>query len=100
MKVFEIDPEQGFKLLAGTVRSQAATMVLAAGKKTGGPQNTHGGDQWLFVLEGAGQATVGGETAGIRAGSLVLIAAGEPHEISNRGNGPLKTLSFYAPPEF
>ena len=100
MNIFDIDPEQGFKLLAGTSRSQAATMVLAQGKKTGGPQNTHGGDQWLFVLAGQGKATVGGETAEIKAGSLVLIAAGEPHEISNSGEEPLKTLSFYAPPEF
>ncbi len=100
MKKMQVDPQEGFALLAGTQRSQAATMVLEKGKSVGGPDNTHEGDQWLFVLSGTGQATVSGEQADLRTGSLVLIAAGEPHQIENTGASELKTVSFYAPPQF
>lgn len=100
MKHLHIEAAAGFKVLASTDRSEAATMVLDPGSRTGGPENTHRGDQWLFVLSGTGRATVGGEEVEIEAADLVLIAAGEPHEIVNTGDVPLKTLNFYAPPEF
>jgi len=101
MKQLKVDPRQGFHVLARTERSEAATMVLDPGQGTGGPDNTHDrSDQWLFVLSGRGRATVGGSQADLEAGSMVLIEAGEPHEIENTGDGPLRTLNFYAPPEY
>lgn len=100
MKRIQIDPKEGFNLLAGTQHSQAGTLVLEPGQSVGGPDNTHEGDQWLLVLSGTGTATVSGEEAELREGTLVLIAAGEPHQVKNTGGAPLKTLSFYAPPEF
>ncbi len=100
MKHLQIRPEKGFQVIAGTARSEAATMVLAPGSSTGGPENTHDGDQWLYVLTGAGRATVAGRQLEVEAGSLLLIEAGEAHQIDNPGSSPLKTLNFYAPPEF
>lgn len=101
MQRLEIDPQQGFRLMAATRRSQAATLVLAPGHGTGGPDNRHpGSDQWLFVLAGQGEATVAGETVALAPGTLLLIEAGEAHQIVNRGAEPLKTLSLYAPPAF
>jgi mannose-6-phosphate isomerase-like protein (cupin superfamily) len=101
MKQLKIDPRQGFHVLARTERSEAATMVLDVGRSTGGPDNTHDrSDQWLFVLSGHGRATVGGSQVDLSAGTMVLIEAGDPHEIENTGDEPLRTLSFYAPPEF
>jgi mannose-6-phosphate isomerase-like protein (cupin superfamily) len=101
MKQCQIDPQDGFKVLAGTARSEAATMVLEAGESTGGPDNTHDrSDQWLFVLSGRGRATVGGSEVELGPGSLVLIEAGEPHQIDNTGDEQLRTLNFYAPPEY
>lgn len=100
MKHLHIDPSPGFTILAASPRSEAATMVLEPGGSTGGPDNTHRADQWLFVVSGTGQATVGAHRVRLEAGDLVLIEAEEPHEIVNTGQQPLKTLNIYAPPEF
>jgi len=76
-------------------------MVLAPGESTGGPDNTHKhNDQWLFVLSGRGVATVQSENFSLNPGMLLLIEAGETHEIHNTGDRPLEPLNFYAPPEY
>src|SRR5262245_24872931 len=70
----------------GNSRSQAAVMVLAPGSEEGGPDNRHAGaDQWLFVLEGTGTATVNGHKVRLKAGKAVLIEAGDRHAIRNTG---------------
>jgi mannose-6-phosphate isomerase-like protein (cupin superfamily) len=90
-----------FDVVAGTVRSQAATMVLKPGQATGGDDNVHAGsDQWLYVIAGAGEATINGRRIGLASGELLLIEAGEPHEIRNTGRDPLVTVNVYAPPEY
>jgi mannose-6-phosphate isomerase-like protein (cupin superfamily) len=101
MKLTEIDMQGGFRVLAGSDRSQAAAMVLSPGQSTGGPDNRHpGSDQWLFVVLGRGKAVVEGEERDLEEGSLLLIEAGEAHEIRNDGDRPLETLGFYAPPVY
>ena len=95
------DREAGFTVLASTSRSQAARMVLGPGEATGGPENRHAdSDQWLYVIAGRCRATVEGRTLDLEAGSLLLIEAGEAHEIANVGEEPLRTLNVYAPPEY
>jgi len=76
-------------------------MVLSAGQSTGGPSNLHPeSDQWLYVVSGQGKAIVEGKTVMIKSGALLLIEAGETHEIINEGSEPLKTFSIYAPPAY
>jgi mannose-6-phosphate isomerase-like protein (cupin superfamily) len=91
----------GFEVLGGTSRSQGAFMTLAAGEATGGPDNLHAtSDQWLFVAEGSGSATVEGKRVPLEAGDLLLVAAGESHEIRASDDAALVTLSVYAPPAY
>ncbi len=98
MELVRLDPSSGFEVLAETERSQAATMVLAPGTSTGGPENRHPqSDQWLYVISGDGTAVVEGQEHGLGAGSLLLIEAGEAHEIKSAGAQPLQTFSIYAP---
>ncbi|HEV8338982.1 MAG TPA: cupin domain-containing protein [bacterium] len=90
-----------FKVVAETARSQAATMVLKPGQSTGGDDNLHeDADQWLYVVSGKGRATVGRTTERLEKGSLLLIEAGETHEIRNAGRTLLVTINVYAPPEY
>jgi len=87
-----------FRILAGTSRSQAAMMVLDPGQSTGGADNVHPrSDQWLFVVSGPGTASVAGRTVALGAGALLLIEAGEAHEIVNTARRPLVTVNVYAP---
>lgn len=99
VKHIEVVTKMGFHVLGGSDRSQAATMVLEPGSSTGGPDNAHdASDQWLYVLSGAGVATVSShEEIPLAAGTLLLIEAGEPHEIRSTGRESLRTLNVYAP---
>lgn len=91
----------GFRVLAGTERSQGAIMTLAAGETTGGPDNRHASsDQWLFVASGSGSAIVEGERVALAAGDLLLVAAGESHEIRSADDASLVTVNVYAPPAY
>ncbi len=87
-----------FRIVGGTARSQAATMVLGPGQATGGDDNVHpDSDQWLYVVSGTGTAVVEGRRVALEAGALLLIEAGEAHEIANPGAVPLVTINVYAP---
>ena len=99
LKLDRLDDD--FKVVAQGKKSQAATMVLEIGASEGGPDNRHeGSDQWLYVLSGKGRARVGGEQITLDPGTLLLIEAGEAHEISNDGDVPLETVNIYAPPVY
>lgn len=94
-------PDGFFDIVSGTSRSQAATMVLQPGKTTGGPENRHeDSDQWIYIAGGVGSATVAGEHVALAAGCLLLIEAGETHEIRNTGDEPLVAINVYAPPAY
>lgn len=91
----------GFNVVLGNQRSQAAQMVLAPGKSEGNAQNRHrGADQWLFVISGRGTARVNDTRHALRPGSLLLIERGDRHEIRNNGETKLVTLNFYVPPAY
>ena len=92
---------KGFRVGPGNKRSQAAEMVIPPGDAEGDPSNRHrGADQWLFVVAGEGRALINGKARRIKAGSLLLIEAGDRHEIKNTGRSLLKTLNVYVPPAY
>jgi len=92
---------EGFGVVLGNRRSQAAQMVLGPGKAEGNARNRHdGADQWLFVVSDGGIARINGKRYALRAGSLFLIERGDRHEIRNTGRARLKTLNFYVPPGY
>jgi len=96
--VHTLEMERFFEVLATTPRGQAALMVLEPGARTGGPHNRHpGADQWLFVVSGRGTARVAGRQLALSPGTLLLIEAGEAHEIDNTGIEPLHTLNLIHP---
>jgi mannose-6-phosphate isomerase-like protein (cupin superfamily) len=93
--------ESHFNVVLETAEAQAAVMSLEPGETTGGPDNRHEDSaQWLFVVAGQGTALVGGEAVDLGPRTLLLIEAGEPHEIRCTGAEPLRTLNVYVPPEY
>ena len=96
-----LDFTNDFDVSIRNERSQAAVMVIAPSGHEGGTNNRHrGADQWLFVVEGAGRAIVSGRKIKLAKGSILLIEAGETHEIHNTGKAALKTLNIYVPPAY
>lgn len=92
---------KGFRTVLTERKVQSAEMVIPPGDSEGGPDNCHrGADQWLYVVAGTGVAIVEGERQPLRAGSLLVIAKGERHEIRNTGRTNLKTLNLYYPPAY
>ncbi len=92
---------QGFKVVLGNRRVQAAQMGIEPGGSEGGPRNRHRrSDQWLLVITGRGVAIVGGRRHVLKRNVLLLIEHGEHHEIKNTGKTTLKTLNFYSPPGY
>lgn len=101
MKQEQLKFTKGFRVSVGNKKAQGAVMVLAAGGKEGDANNLHrGADQWLLVTEGTGLAIINGHRIKLRSGSLLLIEAGDTHEIRNTGRGLLKTVNVYVPPAY
>ncbi|MFB6182074.1 MAG: cupin domain-containing protein [Candidatus Magasanikbacteria bacterium] len=98
MRKIDLNPKNFFQVLEQTERSQVAEMVLSPGQSTGGPNNQHpDSDQWLYVMEGEGEAVIDGEAVKFSKEDLLLIEAGENHEIRNTGEVDLETFNIYAP---
>ena len=75
-------------------------MCVLGGASEGGPDNSHDDmDQWLYVLSGEGEAVVNGFSIHLRTGVLVLIEAGDKHEILANTGTVLRTINFYGPPK-
>ena len=101
MKHEQLKFSKGFRVSVGNNQSQGAVMVLAPGGSEGGADNRHrGADQWLMVTEGTGVAIINGRKLRLKSGTLLLIEAGDTHEISNTGRSLLKTVNVYVPPAY
>jgi mannose-6-phosphate isomerase-like protein (cupin superfamily) len=88
-----------FRVLQETAQSQTAIMTVAPGQDAG-PEETHPGDQIVYVVEGEAELRVGPERLTAGPGALVLIPAGRLHHVRNAGTAPLFFLTVYAPPAY
>lgn len=57
-------------------------------------------DQIVYTIEGEGLVKVGPAGHRIQAGTLLLIPAGQPHQVTNTGAKRLLYLNFFAPPAY
>ena len=55
-------------------------------------------DQVLMFVEGRAEARIDGRSSDIGANDLVFVHAGSQHNFINRGDGPLRVVTTYAPP--
>ena len=88
-----------FEVLQQTTRSQTAVMTIEPGEDAG-PEETHAGDQVVYVVEGEAIVRIGGVEHRAEAGGCVLIPAGARHHVRNSGAAPLFFLTVYAPPAY
>lgn len=75
---------------------QIVLMSLQPGEEIG--MESHRADQSTFFVSGDGQAVVDGHSTKVGANHLIVIPKGAQHNIINKGSGPLKLFSVYAPP--
>ncbi len=87
----------GAHVSTDTGHMQAATVVLEPGNSiAGSAASVAKDDQWVYVTCGQGYAYVGGRRIDLKPGSLLLIEAGEAHEICALGHAPLETISIHS----
>ena len=73
---------------------RAITNDFAAGAGT--PRHTHPGDQWTVVQLGEITMIVNDGAAKVmKAGEMIRIPAGVPHETYNRTDQPARTLEIF-----
>ena len=77
-----------FEILQQTERSQTAVMTVGPGQDAG-PEEAHGGDQVVYIIEGDAVIRVAGRKHRAGPGGLLMIPAGTPHHVANPGKIPL-----------
>lgn len=87
-----------FEMLQKTPQSQTGVFTLPAGYGGGDKENTHKGDQLIYVIDGKATARVSGKEQEIKAGDLLMIPAGAPHSLRT-GNEAFFGITVFAPPE-
>lgn len=56
-------------------------------------------DQVFLFVDGRGEARLDGRSLEVGVNDLVLVTAGTRHDIVNRGDGALRVITIYAPPQ-
>ena len=79
--------------------SQSQTMVFTIPANfSNDHENSHKGDQIIYVIDGCAIARVSGKEQEIKAGDMLMIPAGAPHTLRTESQ-PLFGVTIFAPPE-
>ena len=84
-------------MLGKTAQSESMVINVPAHHRND-RENTHKGDQLIYVVEGHATARVSGQEHEIKAGDFVTIPAGAPHTLRT-GDESLFAITIFAPPE-
>jgi quercetin dioxygenase-like cupin family protein len=85
------------KRLRRTAQSETMTFTIPANFHSD-RENSHRGDQIIYVREGSATARVAGNEQQIKAGDILTIPAGAMHTLRTDSE-PLFGLTVFAPPE-
>lgn len=86
------------RVLTTGEHTQVVVMTLGAGEEIG--EEVHPDtDQLLLFLAGRGEARLDGRADPVDEDDLVFVRAGTRHNFVNTGDGPMRILTVYAPPE-
>ncbi len=76
---------------------QVVVMTIPPGGEIG--EEVHPStDQVFLIVAGHGEAMVDGQSSRLATDDLTLVHAGSRHNVLNRGDGPLRLITVYAPP--
>lgn len=86
-------------VLTTTEHHQLVAMTLPPGTVVE-EETHHDADQYVRVVAGVADVSVGKEEARLHPRGAFLVPRGTPHSVRAAGNTPLRLLAFYAPPLF
>jgi mannose-6-phosphate isomerase-like protein (cupin superfamily) len=79
------------------VHSQLVVMMLRPGQEIG--EEVHEVDQFIYVVNGQGEAITAGVAAPFDKGEALCIPAGSLHNVRNTGDKSMKLFTVYSPPQ-
>ena len=82
---------------AGTKSSAVVYFEIEPGEHLG--RHTDGAEEILYIVDGTGEAEVGGERVELDAGTLAVVPELVPHAVYNTGDTTLKVVGFFAAAE-
>ena len=83
--------------MTGT-HEQVVVMTLPPGEEIG--EEVHPAtDQLLVFVDGRADAILEGKATAVGPNDLVFVHAGTRHNFVNAGDGPLRLITVYAPPQ-
>ena len=85
------------QMLQKTPQSQTVVFTIPAGFSAD-TENSHKGDQIIYIIDGKVTARVSGKEQDLKAGDLLMIPAGAPHTLRT-GSEPMFGFTVFAPPE-
>jgi quercetin dioxygenase-like cupin family protein len=85
------------QILSKTPQTESMVFTIPPGFSND-HENSHRGDQLIYVIEGKATCRVSGKECEIKAGDFVTIPAGAPHTLRT-GAEKLFALTVFAPPE-
>jgi mannose-6-phosphate isomerase-like protein (cupin superfamily) len=77
---------------------QVVVMTIPPGGEIGDEVHPDS-DQVLVFIDGRAEAVLDGRPSDVGPNDLVFVRAGVRHNFVNRGEGPLRLITIYAPPE-
>lgn len=93
--------EQQFDIILKSERSQVVLAALAPGHSSARQASTNReSDQIIYTIEGEGNVKIGLIDHQLFGGALLLIPAGQPHQVMNTGAKRLLYLDIFAPPAY
>lgn len=78
----------------GASASGSSLLEVEPGRRL--PRHTDSAEETIVVVTGRASVTVGGESADVAAGSVVVVPADVPHEVRNAGGEALRFVAVYA----
>lgn len=84
-------------VLYTTPRTQVVTMELGQGEEIG--RERHDGDQIFLVADGDARFFIDGTVRDVVSCGIVVIPEGAWHKVTNIGEGKLRLVTVYAPPQ-
>jgi mannose-6-phosphate isomerase-like protein (cupin superfamily) len=77
------------------------SLILVEAPPGRGPSlHKHDYAEIIVVQEGSGTFSDGARSLEVSAGSIVIVAAGQPHAFTNTGDGPLKQIDVHVADAF
>lgn len=81
----------------GAERSTVITFSVPPGKRLG--RHTDTAEETQFILGGSGILLRASGDQPVRAGDVIVLGVGEPHDLRNTGDEDLRVIGFFAAPQ-